>query len=173
MLLNSPTCFLAKGLISCFLPSATQLRCGKVMFSQASVILSMGGVWQTPLGRQSMGRHPHGQIPPLGRHSPGRHPRQTPPWVDTTSLPGQTPPLGRHNPLGRHPPPQQTVRILLELKSVMLIERYCVQKQSIRLATQQIRLHTRHTFVTILSGMVYPLLHPVNMVFKLPTETFP
>ena len=144
------------------------------MFSQASVILSMGGVWQTPLGRHPMGRHPHGQIPPLGRHSPGRHPQadtplgrhHQPPWTDTPS--GQTQPPGQ-----TPPPPQQTVRILLELKSVMLIERYCVQKQSIRLATQQIPLHTRHTFVTILSGMVYPLLHPVNMVFKLPTETFP
>ena len=50
-------------------------RCGKVMFSQASVILSTGrgGVWQTP----------------PGKHPPGRPPGQTPPpWADT--LPGQT-----------------------------------------------------------------------------------
>ena len=77
-------------------------HCGKVMFSQASVILSTGG-WgcltlpgQTPPGRTPPRQTPHyGQIPP---------PRQTPP-------PGQTPP-GRHPP-GRHfpwagTPPMQT-----------------------------------------------------------------
>ena len=55
-----------------------QGSCGKVMFSQASVILSTGGVADSPLGR-----HPHLQAdtPPSG---------QTPPWAD--------------NPLGRNPP---------------------------------------------------------------------
>ena len=66
--------------------------------------------WQTPLGRHPMGKHPHGQ---------------TPPWAGT---PQADTPLGRHHqpPLDRHPlwadttpwadtpPPQQTVRILLE-----------------------------------------------------------
>ena len=61
-----------------------QCSCGKVMFSQASVILftgGRGGVWQTA----------HEQTPrqtPL----PGR-----PPWADTPS---------RYTPLGRHPPGQ-------------------------------------------------------------------
>ena len=65
------------------LPS--ERSCGKVMFSQASVILSTGGgdVWQTP---------------PPGRHPP---PRQTPP-------PGQTTPPPARRPL------QRTVRILME-----------------------------------------------------------
>ena len=73
---------------SCYRP---QLSCGKVMFSQASVILFTEGV--------SARHHPAGQTPcPLGRHPP----RQTPP-------PGKE----------RHPPPcrrllQRTVRILLE-----------------------------------------------------------
>ena len=67
-----------------------QHSCDKVMFSQASAILSTGGggVWQTPPGRHPSGRHPPGQT------SPGRHPP-----------PIQTPPLGRHPP-GRHPPAQ-------------------------------------------------------------------
>ena len=55
-----------------------QRSCGKVIFSQASVILSTGGVCQTPPGRHPLCRH----------HPPGQ----------TTSL------LGRH-PLGRHTPP--------------------------------------------------------------------
>ena len=67
-----------------------QCSCGKVMFSQASVILFTEGgvcpggecVWQTP-------------------------PRQTPPWADTL-----TPPLARHTPPpDRHradTPPGQT-----------------------------------------------------------------
>ena len=65
-----------------------QRSCGKVMFSQASVILFTGGV---------SGRHPPGQTPP-GRHSLGRHtPVQTPPvqassWADI--------------PPGRHPSQQ-------------------------------------------------------------------
>ena len=52
------------------------------MFSQASVILSMGrGVWQTPPFRHPLGRHPSNRHPfgqtnrqtPPGRHHPGRH----------------------------------------------------------------------------------------------------
>ena len=49
------------------------------MYSQASVILSTGGVGQTP-PRQT---HPSGQTPPQA----------------------DTPPLGRHTIPGRHPPP--------------------------------------------------------------------
>ena len=55
-----------------------QCSCGKVIFSQAPAILSIG----TPPGRH----------PPMGRHPPGRHP----PCTDT--------PLGRHTSLIRHPP---------------------------------------------------------------------
>ena len=88
-----------------------QLSCGKVMFSQVSVILfTGGGVWQTP---PSPVRHPLGQTPlpkqtppwtdTPGQRSPGRHP----PQADTP--PRQTPPLGRHPPaqcmLGYTPPP--------------------------------------------------------------------
>ena len=73
-----------------------QCSCGKVMFSQVSVILFTGGVANTP------------------RQTP---PRQTPP----TPTPGKTPqadtsrqtPLGRHppdrHPLARHPTPGQTL----------------------------------------------------------------
>ena len=64
------------------LPSATvrNSSCGKVMFLQASVILSTEGGC---LARGKEGRHSPRQIPP------GRHPHeQTPPWAD----PQQTPP---------------------------------------------------------------------------------
>ena len=56
-----------------------QRSCGKVMFSQASVILLTGGVCQTPPGRH-----------PLVRHTPpGSHPLGRPPsWADTPT-PGQ------------------------------------------------------------------------------------
>ena len=54
------------GMLCCYHP---QHSCGKVMFSQASVILFTGGVWQTP---------PSGQTPHLGRHSPRA---DTPPMV--------------------------------------------------------------------------------------------
>ena len=63
-----------------------QCICGKVMFSQASVILFTGGGVSD---RYPLGRHISGQTLPLGRHLPGRH------------LPG------RHLP-GRHPPTRQT-----------------------------------------------------------------
>ena len=101
--------------------------CGKVMFSQVSVILFTEGVWQTP---------------PLGRHPPGRHP----PWADIppaqcmlgyTPCPVHTgihmPPaqcmLGyTHTPakcmLGYTPLPrrplQRTVRILLKYILVLM-----------------------------------------------------
>ena len=69
--------------------------CNKVMFLHVSVILSTGGVWQTPPWPDT----PPGQTPPPpGRHGQtplGRHP------------PGQTP---WEEPLGRHlPPPPSTV----------------------------------------------------------------
>ena len=79
---------------------------GKVMFSQASAILSTGG--SVPLGRHPLaGRHLPGQADtPLGRHPLTR---QTPPGTHTH--PGQTPPcsdtpLGRPPWSGRHPPGQ-------------------------------------------------------------------
>ena len=76
-----------------------QHSCGKVIFSQASVILSTGGwgVWQTPL---------------LGRHPPQTPPEQTPPRANTPweGPPRADTPLGRHSgadtPPGRHPPAQ-------------------------------------------------------------------
>ena len=55
-----------------------QGSCGKLMFSQASVILSTGGCLpgQTPSGQTpSLGRHP-GQTPPMGRHSRADSPVQ-------------------------------------------------------------------------------------------------
>ena len=84
-----------------------QRSCGKVMFSQASVILSTGGggVWQIPPGR-----HPPGQTPPWQTPLPGRHPR-----ADTTQA--DTPLLSacwdkRPSPClvhaGIHPPPAAT-----------------------------------------------------------------
>ena len=76
------------GLRYCYNFYRTQCSCGKVMFSQASVILFTRGVWQTPPG----------QTPPWADT-----PRQTPPWAETT--PGQTSPLGRHS-LADTPPPE-------------------------------------------------------------------
>ena len=87
--------------------------CGKVMFSQASVILSTGRGWGS--GRHPPGQTPPGKTPPwadtpLGRHSA----RQillgkTPPWSDTPlgrhPLGGHPLPLGRHQPPGQTPPP--------------------------------------------------------------------
>ena len=75
--------------------------CGKVMFSQASVILSTGG-----------GVHPQADTP-LGTHPLDRHlpPGQTP---------TPPPPLGRHPTLRR--PLRRTVRILLECILVIQIE---------------------------------------------------
>ena len=66
-----------------------QRSCGKVMFSQASVILFMGGVTDSYLGRHPSGRHPLGQKPPWADTPPGRH----------TSLPNacwDTTPPGSH-----------------------------------------------------------------------------
>ena len=76
----------AKGIPHLYRP---QRSCGKVMFSQASVIMFTGGGCMPSM---HWGRHPPGRHP-LGRHSPG----QTPPWADTS--PGQT------SPPGKHPPP--------------------------------------------------------------------
>ena len=60
-----------------------QRSCGKVMFSQASVILFAGGCLEdTPLGR-----HPHGQPTPNG---------QTPPQQTATAADG-THPTGVHS----------------------------------------------------------------------------
>ena len=85
-----------------------QRSCGKVMFSQASVILLTGGVYPNiHWDRHPLGRH----SPPLGipdtspsRHPPGRHPGWT-----KTSLWADTPPPRRSL--------QRTARILLEMHS--------------------------------------------------------
>ena len=105
---------------------------GKVMLSQASLILFTG----------ERGRHPPGQVPPggdnplvdtpwqtlpwahnpMGRHPPGRHPQgrrphhaDTPRHADTPAR--QTPPPGRHPRQADSPRRQllqRAVRILLE-----------------------------------------------------------
>ena len=71
---------------------------GKVMFSQASVILSTGGSCTSPWQDTPSGRHPfYADTPPPCRHCP----RQTPPSVDS--------PLDRHtSPLVRQPHPNPT-----------------------------------------------------------------
>ena len=98
----------------------SQRSCGKVIFSQASVILSTrGGVG---VSKHALGRHPPGQtgevcIPactvsdtPMGRHIPRQiHLRRTPPGKTGGVYPSMH--WFRHPP-GR--PLQRTVRILLE-----------------------------------------------------------
>ena len=91
--------------------------CGKVMFSQASVILFRGGVSQLSLGQTP----PWADIPP-GQTAPS--PEQTYPSPGQTSpSPGQTSPpwadtlLADTSPRADIPPRwplQRTVRILLE-----------------------------------------------------------
>ena len=130
----------------CYRP---QCSCGKVIFSPASVILSMGGVSQHALGQTplwadtpSLGRHPLSRHPPLRQTPqqtppPGQtpspwtdtpHQADTPLWADTPS--GQTPPaqcmLGYTPPCPAHagihtPTPLRTVRILLECILVLMI----------------------------------------------------
>ena len=73
-----------------FLPCILYRSCGKVMFSQVSVILFMGGCILACTGAYT----PWSDTPFLGWHPLGRHP-----------LPGQTPPPPS---LGRHPLPGQT-----------------------------------------------------------------
>ena len=73
-----------------------QRSCSKVMFSQASVILSTGemSARHTPPGRHPLGRHlPPRQTHPQGRNLPGK--TSPPP-------PSRQTPQGR-NPLGKHP----------------------------------------------------------------------
>ena len=92
--------------------------CGKVMFSQASVILFTGGVYPSI----HWGRPPDTPFwvdTLLGSHfPPGRHPPWTgTPWADTPQA--DTP--------GRHPPRrplQRTVHILLECNLV----HFCVTR---------------------------------------------
>ena len=86
----------AKGIPHLYRP---QRSCGKVMFSQVSVILFTGGVYAQHALRQtppSPGRHPQADTPwedtPPGRHSPPR----------TDTFPGQTPPPGKHPPPDGH-----------------------------------------------------------------------
>ena len=117
-----------------------QPSCSKVIISQASVILSTGGMSarHTHPGRHPLGRHPPPrQTSPKAETSLGRHPPPPPLQADTPRQkpPGQTPP-GRQPP-GRHPraepsphPPtpadrllQRTVRILLECILVYYIFR--------------------------------------------------
>ena len=72
--------------------------CGKVIFSQASVILSTWGgcVWQTPPAWAD----PSPRDPPWADTPWADTPRQTPPWADTP-LPAATAADGTH-PTGMH-----------------------------------------------------------------------
>ena len=81
---------------------------GKVMFSQACVILFTGGClpqcmlgYHTPRADTAWSRHPLGADTPMGADTPLE---QTPPRADT--------PQSRHPPVGRPPradtPPEQT-----------------------------------------------------------------
>ena len=73
-----------------------QRSCGKVMFSQVSVILSAGGAY---LGSHPLGRHPTCTDTPWA-DPPGRQP----PWADTQPPPGADSP--GHTPTvadGTHP----------------------------------------------------------------------
>ena len=106
----------AKGIPHLYRP---QRSCGKVMFSQVSVILfTGGGVYAQHALRQtppSPGRHPQADTP-WENTPPGRHPPRT----DT--FPGQTPPPRQTSPTRR--PLQRKVRKLLEciMKKVRLVD---------------------------------------------------
>ena len=89
---------------------------GKVIFSQASVILFTGGVclsacWDTPLGP---GRHPP---PRPGRHPPG--PEQAPPRTRQAPPDQAAPPPGpdRQPPRTRQAPPPPKSRAYFEIWS--------------------------------------------------------
>ena len=92
-----------------------QLSCGKVMLSQASVILFTAEVYtsmhwaDTPLGRQHSWADPHPGRQPLGQTPPSRHT----PWADTPTqcMLGYTLPVQCM---------QRTVCILLECILVFL-----------------------------------------------------
>ena len=108
-----------------------QRSCGKVMFSQASVILFTVGVCgrhppadtppaDTPPRQTPPGRHPHCRHPCLGRHPSPPPPHSPSPWPDTPRAdtpwvdpPGQTPP-------GR-PPHRDGYCIILEC----ILDHYC------------------------------------------------
>ena len=82
-----------------------QHSCGKVMFSQASVILSTGGCLTDPPGQTSpredtpLGRHPPGKTPPRQKHPLGRHPPPSACWdtPPTQCMLGYTPPDGHYS----------------------------------------------------------------------------
>ena len=89
-----------------------QSSCGKVIFSQVSVLFcSQGYVYPSMhLGRRSLGRHaPPGQTPHWADTPWADTPWADTPWADT---PGQTPSPGRHNP-GQTPPPRPPGQIPL------------------------------------------------------------
>ena len=80
--------------------------CRKVMFSQASVILSTGGRCTTPgqtspLGETPPGRHPPGRFPSWTYNPPPpavqTPPRQTPPPPQTATAAHGTHPTGMHS----------------------------------------------------------------------------
>ena len=86
-----------------------RLRCGKVIFSQASVILftGRGGVAATPPDTHPSDIHPIRQTHPLGRHTPRAHPpRQTHPWahtpLDRHTTPGMATAADGTHPTGMH-----------------------------------------------------------------------
>ena len=91
-----------------------QCSCGKVIFSQASVILSTGGVYPS----MHWGRHP------LGRYPPENTPRSDTPWADTPPPWADTPPPGQ-TPCRR--PLQRAVRVLHECFLVLTNFIQCVQ----------------------------------------------
>ena len=100
-----------------------QRSCGKVMFSQASVILfTVGG---GHVSQHALIRHPStGQTPP---------PRQTLPWADT-SLPSAcwdtpTPPSACWDTPPPRRPLQRTVRTLLECILVMYENRFHIDQR--------------------------------------------
>ena len=108
----------------------------KVMFLQASVILSTGG--RGVSGRENP---PSRETTLAGRAPPGKEnpppPAGRPPRARRTALPGKENPPSRETPRARRHPPQHTVnerpvRILLECILVLcfflLGEKYCRNK---------------------------------------------
>ena len=120
-----------------------QCICGKVMFSQASVILFTGEECLTdthkPLADTFLGRHIPGQTPPY----PSRHPpRQTLPTP---------PPPGRHCPGNTH----NLSRRLLLWTVHILLEYILVLHNAINIWVNQIgefglKIHYREFFINVL-----------------------
>ena len=117
-----------------------RLRCGKVIFSQASVILftGRGGAaaipprTHTPRIYTPSGRHTPWADTPLGHDPPGRHtPGHTPLWTDTQPLEWLL---------------QRTVRILLECILVIRFFLRMVTNQNQSISKSQHPLLKTHKF---------------------------